>query len=41
MIPVPHRKVIASPSRHTLWVPVLLAGFLCSFGLGLLALIRL
>lgn len=41
MKPVSLRKFQAPTPRYTLWVPVLISGFLCSFWLGLLALIRL
>ena len=41
MKPVSLRKSLAPTPRYTLWVPVLISGFLCIFWLGLLALMQL
>ena len=41
MKPVSLRKSLAPTPRYTLWVPVLISGFLCAFWLGLLALTQL
>lgn len=41
MKPVSLRRTMAPTPRFTLWVPILISGFLCGFWLGLLALTNL